>query len=80
MWDQLKTYQDKEVVLELINGRKIFGTVAGVERQFVRLETDEGVVAVPVDAVQIILEPSKRSLTQEHMEQIVKKMSDFAPN
>ncbi|OPY58581.1 MAG: hypothetical protein A4E55_00790 [Pelotomaculum sp. PtaU1.Bin035] len=74
--EQLKASLNKKLVLELVNGRIISGTVMAVDQKFVRVGTDEGVGTVPVDAVQIIWEPSKRSLTQENMEHIAAQMRD----
>ncbi len=52
MWEQLKAYQDKEIVLGLANGTTVAGKVLEVERQLVRLETGKGTVAIPASAVQ----------------------------
>lgn len=76
MLEQLKASLDKKVVLELVNGRMISGMVMAVDQQFVRVGTDEGVGTIPVDAVQIIWEPLKRSITQENMEHIAAQMRD----
>lgn len=74
--EQLKANQGKKVVLELVNGRIIPGTVIAVDQQFVRFGTDEGVGMIPVNAVQIIWEPAKRSITEENMEDVAEKLRD----
>lgn len=76
MLEQLQANQGKKIVLELVNGRVISGTVLAVEQQFVRLGTDEGIGTIPVSAVQIIWEAAKRSLTEENMEEIAGKLRD----
>lgn len=78
MLEQLQASQGKKIVLELVNGRILSGTVLTVNEQFVRLGTDEGVGTIPVEAIQIIWENLKRSLTEERMEDLAAKLRDGA--
>lgn len=74
--EQLKASQGKKIVLELVNGRIIAGTVLAVDETLLRLETEEGVGIIPVSAVQIIWDTLKRSLTGEDMEQLAQQLKD----
>lgn len=74
----LQASQGKKIVLELVNGRSISGTILAVEQQFVRVESDDGVGTIPVNAVQIIWETLTRSLTEENMENIAEQLRDSA--
>jgi len=74
--DQLLANQGKKVVVELINGRKISGTVLSANQQFVRLETDEGIGNIPVQAVYIVWETPAQTLTRENMDEIAEKLRD----
>jgi len=75
---QLQASQGKNIVLELVNGRIISGTILAVDQQFVRVESDDGVGTIPVNAVQIIWETLTRSLTVENMENIAEQLRDSA--
>lgn len=76
MLDQLLANQGKKVVVELVNGRKISGTVLLANQQFVRLETDEGIGNIPVQAVYIVWEAPAQTLTRENMDEIAEKLRD----
>lgn len=72
----LKNIQGKKVVLELVNGKTITGEVLAADQQFIRVSSEWGIGTLNVDAVQIIWEPSQRSITQENMDHIAKQMRD----
>ncbi len=76
MLEQLKANIGKTVVIELVNGRKISGTVLSAEQHYVRLQSDEGIGAIPVEAVYIVWEAPARTLTSENMDQIAEKLRD----
>ncbi|TEB05727.1 hypothetical protein Psch_02768 [Pelotomaculum schinkii] len=76
MLEQLKASQGKKIVLELVNGRIIGGTIVAVDETLLRMETEEGVGIIPVSAVQIIWDTLKRSLTGEDMEQLAQQLKD----
>ncbi|MDF9409428.1 hypothetical protein L7E55_13865 [Pelotomaculum isophthalicicum JI] len=76
MLERLQANKGKKIVLELSNGRILNGTVIATDQKCVRLETDSGVGTIPVDRVQIIWEPVKRSLTEENMEVLAQKFRD----
>jgi hypothetical protein len=71
--EQLKANTGKTVVIELANGRKISGTVLSADQQYVRLESDEGIGAIPVQAVYIVWETPSRTL---NMDEIAEKLRD----
>jgi len=74
--ERLQANKGKKIVLELSNGKILSGTVIAADQKCVRLETDSGVGIIPVDTVQIIWEPVKRSLTEENMEVLAQKFRD----
>jgi sRNA-binding regulator protein Hfq len=74
--EQLKSNIGKTVVIELVNGRKISGTVQSADQQYVRLESDEGNGTIPVQAVYIVWETPSRTLTSENMDEIAEKLRD----
>lgn len=76
MLEQLKASQGKKVVLELVNGRMIAGSILSVDEHIVRMETEEGIGSLPVSSVQIIWDTLKRSLTGEDMEQLAEQLKD----
>jgi len=76
LFDQLQSYKGKKVILELVNGRIISGTVLALDREFIRFNTDDGLGILPVNAVQIIWEARERSLTEKNMEEIAGKLRD----
>ena len=76
MLEQLKASQGKKIVLELVNGRMVSGTIVAVDENFVRVEAEEGVGTIPVSAVQIIWDSLKRSLTGEAMEDLAEQLKD----
>ncbi|MDD2553566.1 MAG: hypothetical protein PHP51_03210 [Desulfotomaculaceae bacterium] len=76
MIEQLKVNIGKTVVIELVNGRKISGTVMSAEQRYVRLQSDEGIGVIPVEAVYIVWEAPSRTLTNENMDQIAEKLRD----
>ncbi|NPV72819.1 MAG: hypothetical protein HPY89_03265 [Pelotomaculum sp.] len=78
MLAQLQANQGKKVVLELVNGRVVTGTVLAADEQFVRLGTDEGTATIPLNAVQIVWEPAARSLTEDEMKDIAEKLRESA--
>lgn len=76
MLEQLKANTGKTVVIELANGRKISGKVLSADQQYVRLESDEGIGTIPVQAVYIVWETPSRTLTSENMDEIAAKIRD----
>ena len=76
MLEQLSANINKAVVIELVNGRKISGKVLSADQQFLRLETDEGIGTIPVQAVYIVWETPSRTLTGENMDEIAEKLRD----
>lgn len=76
MLEQLKANIGKTVVIELVNGRKISGTVLSAEQHYVRLQSDDGIGAIPVEAVYIVWETPARTLTSKNMDQIAEKLRD----
>lgn len=78
MLEQLQALQGKTVVVELVNGRKLSGTLITVSQQYMRMETDEGVGTVPIAAIQVIWESLGRSVSQEQLEYIEQQAKDQA--
>lgn len=76
MLDQLLASQGKQIVIELANGRKISGTVLSANQQYLRLESDEGIGNIPVQAVYIVWETPAQTLTKENMDEIAGKLRD----
>lgn len=76
MLEQLKANTGKTVVIELVNGRKISGTVLSADQQYVRLESDEGTGTIPVQAVYIVWETPSRTPISENMDEIAAKLRD----
>ncbi|MFA4884727.1 MAG: hypothetical protein WC601_02925 [Desulfotomaculaceae bacterium] len=76
MLDQLLANQGKKIVIELVNGRKISGTVLSANQQSLRLETDEGIGNIPAQAVYIVWEAPAQTLTRESMDEIADKLRD----
>lgn len=76
MLDQLLANQGKKIVVELVNGRKISGTVLAVSQQYLRLESDEGIGNIPVQAVYIVWEAPAQTLTKKNMDEIAGKLRD----
>ncbi len=70
MLEQLEKNKGNRIVVELVNRKQIAGTVASVNQQGVRLETDEGICFIDISAIQIIWENMNRSLTVENMKDI----------
>jgi len=73
--EQLQARQGKNIVIELVNGKKISGKVLSVDQQYVQVETNEGVGLISLHAVYIVWEMS-RSLTEENMDQLAGLMRD----
>ncbi len=76
MYEQLKSYKGSKIVVELVSGRKIAGAVAAVDKQNIRLETDEGACAIPISAIQVVWENPSHSLTEENMKDIAYKLRE----
>lgn len=70
MFERLKNCEGNKIVVELVNGKQISGTVVAVNQQDIRLETDEGVCVILISAIQIVWENLKRSLAEENMKDI----------
>ncbi len=64
MFDQLQNYKGNAIVVELMNGRRIAGTVAAVNQQELRLDTDEGVCIILISTIQILWENLNSTLTE----------------
>ncbi|OPX85176.1 MAG: hypothetical protein A4E53_03643 [Pelotomaculum sp. PtaB.Bin104] len=62
---QLNDCQGKKAVIELLNGRKISGTVLAVDQNCVRIETAEGIGTVPVKSILVVWEDPLRSAAQD---------------
>jgi len=56
MFDLLSSYQGNHIVVELVNGRQLAGTVIEVGRQDMRMETGDGTCIVLISAIQVIWE------------------------
>lgn len=79
MIEELSACAGKSLWIELINGRKINGTLLESNMQFIRLQTAEGVVTIPWTAILIISEKVCReegseALTEENMDYIAEQM------
>lgn len=70
MLEHLKTYLNKDVLIELVNGAKIVGKIIDVNLKFIKLQTPEGAGTIPFSAVAVIGENVDRSISQENMEYI----------
>jgi len=66
MFDQLQNYKGNRIVVELMNGRQIAGTIAAVNQQDLRLETDEGVCTILISTIQILWENLNSALAEEN--------------
>lgn len=76
MLDQLSANQGQKIVIELANGRKISGIMLSANQQYLRLQTDEGIGNIPMQAVCVVWEAPAQTLTREHMDEIAEKMRD----
>ncbi|SMD08187.1 hypothetical protein [Sporomusa malonica] len=76
MLSQLKANQGKQVAIELVSGKSLFGTILEVDEKTLRMDTDEGVATILVDSIQIILENNERALEEVDMEEIVQQLRD----
>lgn len=74
MLDQLQVNQGKTMVVELVNGRKISGTLIAVNPQYVRMDTEEGVGTIPLKSIQVCWENVARSVNEENMEYLAKQL------
>ncbi|MGD0152707.1 MAG: hypothetical protein ABSC17_02935 [Thermacetogeniaceae bacterium] len=76
MFEQLEKYNGNKIAVELVNGKQITGTVVAVDQQIIRLETDGGICAILISAIQVIWE--NRSLTEENTKYIAYKLGTAA--
>ena len=65
MYEQLKNYKGNKIVVELLSGRQLDGTVLEVDQQTVRLKTDEAACVIPLSAIQVFWESKKHDLIEE---------------
>ncbi|KYZ76775.1 hypothetical protein AXX12_10215 [Anaerosporomusa subterranea] len=61
MLSQLKANFGKRVGLELLNGSKIFGTIVETNEKSFRIDTEEAIVRLMVDSVQILWDDQENS-------------------
>ncbi|MDD3653169.1 MAG: hypothetical protein PHO01_03115 [Desulfotomaculaceae bacterium] len=73
---QLYACQGKKAVIELVNGRKIFGTILAVDQQCMRVETAEGVGTLPIKAILVIWEELHRSINEKNMEELAGRLRE----
>lgn len=75
MLGQLQANLGKHLVVELVNGRKVSGTLVEANDQFIRMESEEGLATIPYGAIQVIWENMNRSINEENMDFIAGQMS-----
>ncbi|MDD4168897.1 MAG: hypothetical protein PHD36_01315 [Desulfotomaculaceae bacterium] len=73
---QLDACQGKKAVIELVNGRKISGTVLAVDRQCMRVETAAGVGTVPIQAILVVWEDRDHSPNEKNMAELAGQLRD----
>ena len=54
MLEQLEKNKGKRIVVKLANRKQLAGTVASVNQQCVRIETDEGICFIDISAIQVL--------------------------
>ncbi len=65
MFAQLSSYQGNRIVVELANGKQLAGTVIEVDKNYLRLETAEGICVVLISAIQVVWEKTDASPVEE---------------
>lgn len=76
MLSQFKANVGKQVIIELLNGSRVYGTLLAADEKTLRLETDEGIAHVLAVSVQIIWENEAASLSETDIGEIVGKVRD----
>ncbi|GAB6179842.1 hypothetical protein JCM14036_11610 [Desulfotomaculum defluvii] len=74
MLDQLQANLGKHLVVELVNGRKVSGTLVEANDRFIRMESEEGMGTIPYSAIQVIWENMNHTLNEENMDFIANQM------
>lgn len=74
MLDKLIANVGKQLVVELVGGKKLSGTLVEANVEYVRIDTTEGLATFPFAVVGIFWEPMKRSLTEENMDFIANQL------
>jgi hypothetical protein len=74
MFKLLSEYKGKRIVVELANGKRLSGTVIEVDRQNMRLETDQGTCAILISAIEVVWEKTSPSPAYQSMADQDKKI------
>ena len=80
MFEQLQASQGKNMVVELVNGRKISGTIVSVNHEYIRIQAEEGACTIPMNAIQIIWESQNPSITEENMRYVAEQLRNDENN
>ena len=75
MSDQLLASVGKYLTIEVVNGKKISGTLLESNVQFIRLQVDSKVATIPNSAITVIWDgDSSENLTEENMDYIANQL------
>ncbi|AQS60030.1 hypothetical protein [Desulforamulus ferrireducens] len=75
MADEMLASVGKYLTIEIINGKKISGTLLEANGHFIRLQVDNRIATVPLSALTVIWDgEGKETLTEENMEYLANQL------